>query len=243
MLVVESPDAFAVYADLETVPSALAAARDGIDALLRDRGHRRTTPALTSESLLRGAASSARLEGGTSTLDALRDGQGDEIAAAAARLNAGLLALVPVVSRSPLQAFARMHTLAAAGRVGEEQLGRPRPEPGLATGLQEIAAGLVAATRAPAVAVAALVHGQLATLAPFEQGNGLVARAAERLILVARGVDPTAMIVPEAGHEDLSTGYSAALAALSGGTADGHRAWLVHCAAALTRGVAHSPLR
>ncbi|MBA3991090.1 MAG: oxidoreductase, partial [Propionibacteriales bacterium] len=48
-------DAFADVAGLEGVPSAMAAARDGIDALLRDRGLRRTGPDLTSESLLRGA--------------------------------------------------------------------------------------------------------------------------------------------------------------------------------------------
>ncbi len=49
-------DYFAVSCLSEGVPSALVAARDSIDALLRDRGLRRTTPELTTESLLRGAA-------------------------------------------------------------------------------------------------------------------------------------------------------------------------------------------
>ena len=44
---------------LEGVPSALASARDGIDAMLRDRGLRRTAPDVTGESLLRGAHASA----------------------------------------------------------------------------------------------------------------------------------------------------------------------------------------
>ena len=39
---------------LEGVGSAFAAARDGIDVMLRDRGLRRTTPDTTGESLLRG---------------------------------------------------------------------------------------------------------------------------------------------------------------------------------------------
>ncbi len=41
----------------------MTSTRDGIDALLRDRGLRRTTPDLTAESLLRGAHASAVLEG------------------------------------------------------------------------------------------------------------------------------------------------------------------------------------
>ena len=48
-------------AALEGVASAMAATRDGIDALLRDRGLRRTTPDLTAESLLRGRALSEGL--------------------------------------------------------------------------------------------------------------------------------------------------------------------------------------
>ena len=33
------------------------------------------------------------------------------------------------------------------------------------------------------------MHADLATAAPFPSHNGIVARAAERLVLVARGVD------------------------------------------------------
>ena len=54
---------------LEGVPSAFAATRDGIDALLRDRGLRRTSPEQTATSLLRGAHASAVLEGSTSTFE------------------------------------------------------------------------------------------------------------------------------------------------------------------------------
>jgi len=121
-------DPFGAAAALDGVPSALAAARDGIDALLRDRGLRRTTPAVTAESLLRGAVASAQLEGSESTLDDVRRGAGDGYARAAVRLNTGLLALMPVLVRSPLEAFARMHTLAAVGLAPEADLGRPRTD-------------------------------------------------------------------------------------------------------------------
>ena len=46
-----SDDPLARLLDLEGVPSALAAARDGIDVVLRDRGLRRTSPETTAESL------------------------------------------------------------------------------------------------------------------------------------------------------------------------------------------------
>src|SRR5690606_10538270 len=79
--VLSFPDAAA----LEGVPSAFAATRDGIDALLRDRGLRRSAPRTTAESLLRGAAATARLEGSDTDLETLRAGGGDAIAAAAVR--------------------------------------------------------------------------------------------------------------------------------------------------------------
>ena len=66
------PDPLARLAGLEGVASAMAAARDGIDALLRDRGLRRTAPDLTAESLLRGAHASAVLDGSGSSLDDVR---------------------------------------------------------------------------------------------------------------------------------------------------------------------------
>ncbi|MEP6665175.1 MAG: oxidoreductase [Nocardioidaceae bacterium] len=235
-------DDFARWASLEGVPSALAAARDGVDVLLRDRGLRRTTADLTAESLLRGAAASAELEGSTVDLQMLRAGNADDIAMAAARLNAGLLPLVPVVKRSPLQAIARLHTVAASGWVADEALGRPRPEPGLADRLQQLSGALLATTQAPAIAVAGLCHAEIATLAPFETANGLVARAFERLVLVARGVDPTSMVVPEAGHLALEASYRSALIAYGEGGPAGRQAWLLHVAAALTRGVEASPL-
>ena len=63
------PDPLAWLNDLEGVPSAYAATRDGIDVMLRDRGLRRTTPEQTTESLLRGAHASAVLDGSASTAE------------------------------------------------------------------------------------------------------------------------------------------------------------------------------
>jgi hypothetical protein len=225
---------------LEGVPSALASARDGIDAMLRDRGLRRTTPETTAESLLRGAYASAVLEGSASSLDDLRAGTGDETAAASVRLSSQLLSQVPVLTRSPLQALARLHTLVAAGSVPDELLGRPR-DTGSAGRLRDLAP--VVTADVPALLVAAVVHAELLAVAPFASHNGIVARAAERLVLVARGVDEKSLVVPEAGHLALRPAYEARWRGWRDGGRPGQHAWLLHAAEAYAAGAEASPLR
>lgn len=225
---------------LEGVPSALASARDGIDAVLRDRGLRRTAPDVTGESLLRGAHASAVLEGSGSTLDDVRAGAGDEVAAASVRLSTELLSLAPVLRRSPLQALARLHTLVAAGAVADDRLGRPRD----AEAAQLLGTvSQVLAHDGPALLVAAVAHGELLSASPFASHNGLVARAAERLVLVARGIDPTSLVVPEAGHLALRPAYEANAAGLREGGQQGVHRWLLYAAEAYAAGTEASPLR
>jgi hypothetical protein len=233
-------DRAAVAEELEGVSSGFAATRDGIDTMLRDRGLRPTSPELTTESLLRGAHASAVLAGSSSTLDEVRAGGGDPTAQEALRVSVELLGLVPVFVRTPLQALARLHTLAAAGTVPDDEVGRPR-DPGSAARLREIAA-LVQGVR-PALLTAALVHAELASAAPFGSADGLVARAAERLVLVSTGVDAKSLVVPEAGHLALRAAYEAALQAYADGSRAGLQAWLLHCAAAYAAGAEASPLR
>lgn len=222
---------------LEGVPSAFAAARDGIDALLRDRGLRRTAPDQTAESLLRGAHASAVLAGSSATADQVREGTGDEVAQAAVRMSTSLLSLVPVVERSPLQAFARLHVLASGSGTG----GRPVSAEA-ATRMSGLAATLTATTSAPALVVAALSHAEIATVAPFASYDGLVARAVERLVLVSRGVDPASLVVPEAGHLALRAEYESNLRAYATGRPGGLHAWLLYAAEAQARGAEASPL-
>lgn len=235
-------DPLAWLTSLEGVPSAYAAVRDGIDVLLRDRGLRRTSPETTAESLLRGAHASAVLEGSTSSLDDVRAGTGDEISGDAVRLSSELLGLAPSLSRSPLQALARMHALAAGGSVADEQLGRPRDAVS-ADRLRSLSDLLLAPTDAPALLVAAVVHADIATSAPFASHNGLVARAAERLVLVARGVDEKSLVVPEAGHLALRAQYDSNLRAYRDGGERGVHAWVLYAAEAYTKGADASPLR
>jgi Fic family protein len=228
-------DAFAAAARLEGVPAALQAARDGIDASLgAGGGLQLRTPDRTGESLLRGAAASAALEGSGSSLEDLRSGRSDEIGAAAVRLSVELLGLVRVWRTVPLQALARMHAVAAAG--DDPGRGRPRGDAQAVARVTDLARRLTASTSAPGLAVAALVHAELMTVRPFTSRNGLVARAAERLVLVSRGVDPASLTVPEAGHQALGDGYARGLAGYARGDSTGVRDWLLQCAAAYVEG-------
>ncbi|MER6938312.1 oxidoreductase [Nocardioides sp. NPDC127514] len=235
-------DPLARLVSLEGVASGFAAARDGIDVMLRDRGLRRTSPETTAESLLRGAHASAVLEGSSSSLGEVRASGGDAIAQDAVRLSTELLSLVPVVKHAPLQAFARLHALAAAGSLDAEELGRPRSAES-AERLRRLSDLLLAPTSAPALVVAAFVHADLATAAPFASHNGLVARAAERLILVARGVDEKSLVVPEAGHLALRAAYESNLRGFREGGQAGAHSWLLYAAEAYAAGAEASPLR
>jgi Fic family protein len=99
-------------------------------------------------------------------------------------------------------------------------------------------AGLLAApSKAPALVVAAVAQGELSAVTPFGWGDGLLARAVFRLLLVARGLDPQSLAVPEVGFLELGLdARRAALEAYRSGTAEGLGAWIAHCGEALTRG-------
>ncbi|WP_042373457.1 Fic family protein [Streptacidiphilus neutrinimicus] len=94
---------------------------------------------------------------------------------------------------------------------------------------------------APALVVAAVVHGELLALRPFTSANGLVARAATRIVLIAEGLDPKAICPMEVGLAELGNeAYLAGLMGYASGAADGMAAWIAHCAQALRLGVRES---
>jgi hypothetical protein len=119
--------------------------------------------------------------------------------------------------------------------VERADLGRPGPHAGpRLAGLLGLVTG---ATTVPAVLVAALVHGEVAALAPFGTADGVVARATGRLTGVTRGLDPKAVSVPEVGFAELGReAYASALTAYTGGTPEGVAVWLVHCCRATELG-------
>jgi hypothetical protein len=69
-----------------------------------------------------------------------------------------------------------------------------------------------------------------------------VARAAERLVWVSRGVDERSVLVPEAGHLALRPAYESNLRAYRDGGPAGVHAWLRYAAEAAVKGAEASPL-
>ncbi len=235
-----SADPLAALLELDGVAESVSRARAAVDRVLGSRALPRRSADVSAESALRGAWASAVLAGAELSLDDLRrDGPTDPVMHGALRVNSAVAELVDPWRRAPRQALARLHALAAADLTGPDLLGRPSSRPGVAERL-DVLADVLAVTGAPAVVVAAVVHGELLMLDAFPPVAGVVARGAARLTLVARGLDPKAVIPVEVGHLELRAGYEVALAGYGSGTRAGLGGWLVHCAEAVECGARES---
>jgi len=107
--------------------------------------------------------------------------------------------------------------------------------------LEELSGLVVKATSAPALVTAAVVHGELLALRPFASYNGLVARAAQRIVLMGSGLDPKSVCPAEAGHAELGrAAYAAAFEGYISATPDGMASWIRHCGRAVELGVRES---
>jgi hypothetical protein len=222
--------------ELADVRSAVDAARRAVDGALRHRALRRSGGVVAAEIGLRSAVASAALQGHGYDVEEVRAGTvTDPVVQGALRVTAALDALAGQWSRAPRQVLARLHVLAAAGLVGEEAIGRPVDDPAVAARLDGLCQLIVAAQsqRVPVLLKSAVVHGELLALRPFAGPNGVVARAAARLTLIAGGLDPRGLIAPESGHLAREPEYVGAANAFATGTPDGVRAWLRHCATAV----------
>ena len=224
-------DPLAPLLDLADVAPALTAARERVDAALRHRALRRHGGQVAAEASLRSAVASAALEGHGYDPEAVRAGTvTDPVLQGSLRVAESLGGLVDLWPRAPRQALARLHVLAARGVVPEADLGR------LASGADRIdaLAHLVAGNeRTPPLLLAAIVHAELLTLRPFAGPAGIVARAAARLTLIGRGLDPRGLLAVEVGHRSREPEYVGASGAYATGTPDGVRSWLRHYAAAV----------
>jgi Fic family protein len=240
--------------ELPGVDAACASARAAVDKLLSHRVLRRRTSEVSAEAGLRCARASAALAGVEWDLADVRAGAlhgqpGAETVTAALRLSAELGSVTSVWERAPAQALARLHVLAATGLAPDDRLGRPRsvgenvadelslpaaPAPDVVAarlaGLNTVLSGK---TKAPAIVVAAVVHGEMLALRPFGVADGLVARAAARVVLVSRGLDPKAITAPDVGHlQDVEAYVGGARGYVDGDVGT----WLVHCAEAVEHG-------
>jgi hypothetical protein len=221
--------------DLPGVGEAATRARDAVTAVHRHPANRRSWPATAAEASVRAARASAVLDGGSPTLP----GDGavrDPVLAGALRVAEALGGLLSTWQRAPLQALARLHVLAAADLSPGRQLGRPDPSRAVTARLDGLAQLVTEGSRVPAPVLVAVVHGELLVLAPFAQGNGVVARAAARLTLLSSGLDPKGLVVPEVAHLRREGAYRSAAAGFASGGAEAVGGWIVHCCTALTAG-------
>jgi hypothetical protein len=240
----DATDPLAAVAGIPAVGAAAAEARKSVDKLLTSRVLRRQSAEISVEAGLRSARASAALEGVDVTLEELRtSGSTDPIIQGALRVSAELGSLRETFIRAPRQVLARLHVLAAADLTTPDLLGRPRSGDDAAQVTRRLGALadlLAQSTKAPAVVVAAIVHGELLTLQPFVEANGLVARGAARLVLLSRGLDPKALTSPDVGHVELRDEYASSAIAYAEGGRDGLSEWVAHCCRALELGARDS---
>ncbi|HEY7222300.1 MAG TPA: oxidoreductase [Micromonosporaceae bacterium] len=224
------PSALTPLLQLREVARAMDEARAAVDSVLRHPALRRSGGPLVAEVGLRAAVASAALEGHPYELADVRAGTvTDPVLQGALRVSAALPTLAQRWSAAPRQVLARLHLLAARDLVDEPSLGRPSASPQRLDLLCELIAGPAGE---PALLRAAVVHGELLAIRPFAGPNGVLARAAARLTLMAEGFDPRGLIAPEVGHRDREPEYVGTANAFATGTPDGLRSWLRHCAAA-----------
>lgn len=227
-------DPLAPLLELAGVAEAMDAGRERVDAALRHRALRRHGGRVVAEAGLRAAVASAALEGHRYEPDDVRAGTvTDPVLQGALRVAEALGGLVDLWPRAPRQVLARLHVLAARDVVPVDQLGR------LSSGAERIdaLAALVAGDdRTPPMLLAAIVHAELLTLRPFAGPAGVVARAAARLTLIGRGLDPRGLVAVDVGHLAREPEYAGASGAYATGTRDGVRSWLRHYAAAVEVG-------
>jgi hypothetical protein len=231
-------DPLAPLAALPGVAEAADEARAALGRAHRHRANLRGWPANGAEAAVRAARASSVLDGGSLQLS--ESGTPDPVLAGALRvaevLEGGAGTLVGVWQRAPLQAIARLHTLAAADLTDADHLGRPRADDEVSGRLALLAELVTGGTRVAAPVLAAVVHGELLTLAPFGTADGVVARAVSRLVTITSGLDPHGLGVPEMYWMRQSGEYRGAARGFASGTPDGLAAWIITCCRGLTAG-------
>ena len=231
--------------EMPGVIEAADRARDALAAAHRHPANLRGWNNTATEASWRAGRSSAAIDGGS--IELVRDGDFDEpVLSGAMRVaqaldGESLPRLVSVWTRAPLQTLARLQVLAANELTDDpELLGRPRADAELGQRMAFLAQLITGATKAPAPVLAAVVHAELLALEPFAYANGVVARAASRLVCASTGLDPHNLGVPEVTWFKRVAEYRDLSAAFGAGDRDGIRGWLLLSSDALEAGAAEA---
>ncbi|MFF5991100.1 oxidoreductase [Prauserella flavalba] len=229
-------DPLAPLLELDGVAAAAKTAQDAVFAVHRHRANLRGGSATAAEASVRAARASAGTEGADPDLPD-EGAVTDPVLAGALRVAEAAESLLPTWRRAPLQALARMHVLAAADLTTDaDALGRPRTAAGVGARLELLAQLVTGATAVPGPVLTAVVHGELLTLRPFGSADAVVARAAARLTMIATGLDPKALTVPEVAYFRRTSRYHEAAEAFASGEPEGVRQWLLFSCEAFEAG-------
>ena len=258
-------DPLAPLLDLPGVADAVDRARVACEELRWHEAYRRRWREVRAEAGLRATRASCEIEGVRVPLSLVRSlatGGGNEpVVVGALRATALVERWMPAlgdrgsVALPPLgQLLAQVHVAATGGWLPDASVGRLRSteQPGDLRGLgpapvaDELAARVellgrtVRESAAPALVVAAGVHGELLTLRPVAAANGVVARAAARLLRTARGLDPTGSLVTESAWAAALNPYLGAAAGFATGSPDGVAGWVRAYGSAVEVGAAEA---
>lgn len=157
------------------------------------------------------------------------------------------------VLTAPRSALVRLHVAAVGGAVDQARVGRPRedgeeprgPVPGAVrppdaaearARLDGLADLLATPTTAPVLVLAAIASAEIVCAAPFPDGNGVVARALQRALVVGLGLDPMGAVVPESALLADPAGWASALEGYATGTPDGVAGWIRFTARSVVTG-------
>ncbi|HZM84012.1 MAG TPA: hypothetical protein VFC19_50480 [Candidatus Limnocylindrales bacterium] len=224
-------DPLATLNNLTGIESAVSDARSAVDGAYRHPALRRKGGLVAAEVSLRSAVASASLQ--TSILYPREDVRSgtvlDAVVQGSLRIHSSLPVLADRWESAPAQVLARLHVLGATGIHESDSLGRP------VVPLDRVCGYVVARSGDPLIR-AAVVHGEMLALNPFPGVNGLIARAAARLTLIASGFDPRGLVLAEEIHLSREPEYRGSSLAFASGTPDGIRSWLKHCALSATLG-------
>lgn len=238
-----------VLAGEERIAAATVAARGAFDEMLWRRDVRAAAAEASRSSIERGARDSAAIDGADVVV--VDDSPMGRVLAAAVAVTAQAATLADDWGRAPLQVLASLHGIAARGFAADDDLGRPRtddraddplsigslPPAGAVAPRLTSLSDIAVESKAPALVVAGIVHGELMLLRPFGWGSGLIARAAVRLVFAQRGLDPDGWSIPERGMHELGRpAYVRAIRAYASGTTDDMAAYFTWFATAAATG-------
>lgn len=238
-------DPLAPLLELSEVADALENARANVDRMLWHEALRSGEDLVATEVALHSASATLALDGYDCDVERLRARDFDDpVISGVLRVAEALPGLSAVWPISPRFVLAKLHLLATRdfpdagsefepGRIEVDEKGSMR--------INALCALITNPTKEiPAAMAAAVVHGELLAVQPFPVANNVIARAAARLALASKGLDPQLLITVDAGHLERQPEYVGAQRAWSTGTPDGVRSWLKHYGKALEAGAAET---